>query len=107
MAADTPRALTKAQTITALAERTGLSKQDITTVLTELAGVASEQLQDGAAGNFTVPFLCKISVQRKPATPARTMPNPFKPGEEMEVAAKPARNVVKVKPIKALSDQVS
>ena len=64
------------------------------------------QLQDGAAGSFTIPDVCKITVQRKPATPAKTMANPFKPGEMMDVAAKPARNVVKVKPVKALSVKV-
>jgi len=33
-------------------------------------------------------------------------PNPFKPGEMMEVKAKPARNVVKAQPLKGLKDLV-
>ena len=33
-------------------------------------------------------------------------PNPFKPGEMMEVKAKPARNVVKVRALKPLKEMV-
>ena len=57
------------------------------------------------AGEFTIPGLCKIVVQHKPATKAKKgVPNPFKPGELMDVPAKPARNVVKVRPLKALKE---
>ena len=49
--------------------------------------------------------LCKIVVQNKPAQPAKFgVPNPFRPGETMDVAAKPARRVVKVRPLKGLKD---
>jgi hypothetical protein len=44
----------------------------------------------------------KVTVIRKPATKARMAPNPFKPGEMMQVKAKPARNVVKVRALKGL-----
>jgi nucleoid DNA-binding protein len=47
----------------------------------------------------------KIRVKRKPATKARRGTNPFT-GEEMMFKAKPARNVVKVTPLKALKDMV-
>jgi hypothetical protein len=33
-------------------------------------------------------------------------PNPFKPGEMMEVKPKPARKVVKVRPLRALKAMV-
>jgi hypothetical protein len=46
-------------------------------------------------------------VQDKPATEAATRPNPFKPGEMMDVKAKPARRVVKVRPLKNLKDMVA
>jgi hypothetical protein len=49
--------------------------------------------------------LVKIRVVHKPATPARKgVPNPFKPGELMDVPAKPARRQVKVQALKALKD---
>ena len=60
-----------------------------------------------AVGHFTIPGLMKVQVVRKPATKAKkNVPNPFKPGELMDVAAKPARNVVKVRPLKKLKDMV-
>ncbi len=49
----------------------------------------------------------KITVIKKPATKAGTRPNPFKPGEMMDVKAKPARNVVKVRPLKSLKEMVA
>jgi len=45
----------------------------------------------------------KIKVVRKPATKARKGINPFTKEEQM-FKAKPARNVVKVLPLKALKD---
>jgi nucleoid DNA-binding protein len=54
---------------------------------------------------FTIPGLCKIVVQRKPATKERQGINPFT-GEETTFKAKPARNVIKVRPLKNLKDMV-
>ena len=56
-------------------------------------------------GQFTVPGLCKITVLRKPATKERKGINPFT-NEETTFAAKPARNVVKIRPLKGLKDMV-
>ena len=47
----------------------------------------------------------KIKVQRKPATPERPGINPFTK-EETIFKARPARNVVKIVPLKALKDRV-
>jgi nucleoid DNA-binding protein len=47
----------------------------------------------------------KVKVVRKPATKARKGTNPFT-GEEMMFKAKPARNVVKVLPLKGLKEMV-
>jgi nucleoid DNA-binding protein len=47
----------------------------------------------------------KITVQRKPATPEREGINPFTK-EPTTFKAKPARNIVKVRPLKALKDMV-
>ena len=57
------------------------------------------------SGIFTIPGLCKIVVQRKPATKERQGINPFT-GEKTTFKAKPARNVVKVRPLKTLKDMV-
>jgi nucleoid DNA-binding protein len=62
-------------------------------------------LKKGGAGVFNVPGLMKVTVVRKPATPARKGTNPFT-GEPTVFKAKPARNVVKVRPLKALKEMV-
>ena len=91
-----------------IAESTGLSKKDVSAVFDALAEEIQANIgKKTGPGMFTIPGLCKIVVQRKPATKAKKgVPNPFKPGELMDVAAKPARNVVKIRPLKALKEMV-
>ena len=102
-----PKPPTKTEILTAIAEATDLSKKDIAAVFEALTGQIADAIGKKGPGAFTIPGLCKIVVQHKPAQPAKKgVPNPFKPGELMDVAAKPARNVVKVRPLKALKDMV-
>ena len=54
---------------------------------------------------FNVVGLLKLKVVRKPATKERPGTNPFT-GEATIFKAKPARNVVKALPLKALKDMV-
>ena len=104
--AQSGKPLTKTEIMNSLADGTGLSKKEVTAVLDELSGLIEKSLGKKGPGVFNLPGLLKIQVQRKPATKATTRPNPFKPGEMMQVAAKPARNVVKIRPLKALKDMV-
>lgn len=98
-------AMTKTQIMNELADNTGLSKKECQSVLDELGNLMERHVKKRAVGHFTVPGLMKVQVVRKPATKAKkNVPNPFKPGELMDVAAKPARNVVKVRPLKKLKD---
>jgi nucleoid DNA-binding protein len=96
-------AWTKSELMTHLADRTGLSKKDVATVMEELGIVMQRHLKKGAAGQFTIPGLVKCVVKRKPATKARKGTNPFT-GEAMTFKAKPARNVVKVRPLKRVKE---
>lgn len=96
----------KTQLLTEIAEKTELSKKQVTAVLEELADVIERHVKARAAGEFTLPGLLKIRVVRKPATRARKGINPFT-GEETTFKAKPARNVVKIKPLKKLKDMVA
>jgi len=51
--------------------------------------------------------LLKIKTVKKPSRPARKgVPNPFLPGELMDVAAKPASTKIKVLPLKGLKEFV-
>jgi len=98
-------AMTKTQIMTEIADNTGLTKKDVSNVLEELADVMERHVKKRAVGHFTLPGLMKVQVVRKPATKARKGINPFT-GEETVFKAKPARNVVKVRPLKKLKDMV-
>ncbi|HED38935.1 MAG TPA: DNA-binding protein [Chromatiales bacterium] len=89
-----------------LSEKTGLTKKEIASVFDELKVVIEGHIKKGSAQVFTLPGILKVKVNRKPATRARKGTNPFT-GEEMVFKAKPARNVVKVQPLKALKDMAS
>ena len=102
-AATTPR--TKSEILGILAETTGLSKKDVSGVFNSMADLVSKDIGKKGCGLFTVPGLLKIRRISKPATKARKGINPFT-GEEVMFKAKPARNVVKVRPLKALKDMV-
>ena len=104
----TAKAPTKTEVLNAISESTDLPKKDVAAVLEALTEQISQSVNKKGPGQFTIPGLCKIVVTDKPATKAKKgVPNPFKPGELMDVAAKPARRVVKVRPLKALKDMVS
>ncbi len=101
-------AYTKTQLYAHIAEDTGLGRKDIGKVFDSLSDVISGHIKARGAGEFKVPGLLKIKVNKKPATKARkNVPNPFRPGEFMDVSAKPARKVVKVLPLKALKDMAA
>ena len=96
---------TKTEIYTNIAESTGLSKKDVGAVFEALNDEIAKSLSDKGPGTFTMPGLCKIVVQKKEAVPAREGVNPFT-GETTMFKAKPARNVVKVRPLKKLKDMV-
>ena len=101
------KAPTKTAVLNCIAEKSGLNKKDVALVLDALAASIGEVISDGETP-YTIPGLCKVVPQIKPATEARFgVPNPFRPGETMDVAAKPERKVVKVRPLKGLKDMVS
>ncbi len=96
-------AMTKTEMLTEIATATELSKKQVQSVLDELSVVIERHVKKKAIGQFTLPGLVKIIVQNKPATKARKGINPFT-GEETVFKAKPARNIVKVRPLKKLKD---
>lgn len=101
------KAPTKTAVLNCIAEKSGLNKKDVALVLDALAASIGEVISDGETP-YTIPGLCKVVPQIKPATEARFgVPNPFRPGETMDVAAKPERKVVKVRPLKGLKDMVA
>ena len=89
--------MTKAQMLNALAEKTGLSKKEVDSFLTELADLAYSEVKK--EGEFVLPGFGKfVKVHRK----ARMGRNPAT-GEEIQI---PAKTVVKFRVAKAAKDAV-
>lgn len=108
MAAAIKEKYTKSQILTEIAENTGLSRKDVSHVLDELVVLIERHIKKRGCGEFTIPGLLKIVTKKKPAQKAKkNVPNPFRPGELMDVAAKPASVQVKVRPLKKLKDFAS
>ena len=97
--------MTKTEVLNEISTNTGLSKKEVSAVLDELGIVIERHIKKRAVGEFTLPGLLKIKTVKKPAQKAKKgVPNPFRPGETMDVAAKPASTKVKVLPLKKLKD---
>jgi nucleoid DNA-binding protein len=100
--------MTKSQIFAEIAEATELTKKDVAAVFEELTDLVDRHVKKRGAGQFTLPGLLKIKTVKRPARPAQKhVPNPFQPGEFMDVAAKPASIRVKVTPLKKLKDMAS
>ena len=95
---------TKSQILTEIADQAGLTRKNVGEVFELLSTMIKKDLKKGP-GVFTLPGLLKLKVVHKPATKARKGVNPFT-GEEMMFKAKPARNQVRARPLKALKDSV-
>ena len=88
-----------------IAEHVGINRRDVAGVFHVMGGLIKADLSKGGPGVFKVPGLLRIVVQRKPATKARMGINPFTKQDVM-FKAKPARNVVKVRPLRGLKEMV-
>ena len=104
-AASAKKPMTKSEILTSLSESSELSKKEVAGIFEDLATLIGKNLSKRGAGVFTIPGLMKVKVVRKPATKARPGINPFTK-EEVIFKAKPARNVVKILPLKGLKDMV-
>jgi DNA-binding protein HU-beta len=80
-----------------------LTRKDVKGVLESLAQVGYKELKK--TGTFLVPGFAKFVVIKKPATKARKGINPFTK-EPTIFKAKPARKVIKARPVKAAKDAV-
>ena len=98
---------TKTQIFDDIASATDLTRSEVAAVFTAMSDLMKKDLGSRGPGEFAVPGLMKILRVSKPRRPARkNVPNPFRPGELMDVAAKPASKAVKVRPLKALKEMV-
>jgi len=99
-----PNYLTKSQLVEKISEQhSEISKRDVKGIIETLATVGHKELKK--SGVFVVPGFAKFVVVKKPATKAREGTNPFT-GEKMMFKAKPARKIVRARPVKAIKDAV-
>src|SRR5919198_867274 len=89
-----------------IAEHVGIHRRDVAAVFHAMGFLIKADLSKSGSGVFKVPGLMRITVKRKPATKARMGVNPFTK-EQVMFKAKPARNVVKVRPLRQLKEMVS
>ena len=94
---------TKSEILTNIAQATELSRKQVSSVFEALSEQIKFAVGKKGPGVFAVPGLMKIIVIHKPATKARVGINPFTKLEQT-FKAKPARKVIKVRPLKALKD---
>ena len=97
------KAPSKSEVYSSISTSTGLSKKEVAAVFDALSAEIKKSLGRSGPKQFTIPGLCKVVVTHKPATKARKGINPFTK-EETVFKAKPARNVIKVRPLKNLKD---
>lgn len=95
----------KSDVFATIAQHAGIHRRDVAAVFHVLGSLIKTDLSKQGAGVFKVPGLMRITVTRKPATKARLGINPFTK-EEVMFKAKPARNVVRVRPLRGLKEMV-
>ncbi len=97
--------MTKTGILSEISTATGLSRKQVGEVMDELESIIERHVKKRGPGEFSLPGLLKIKTVKKPAQRARKgVPNPFKPGETMDVPAKPASVRVRVTPLKKLKE---
>ena len=95
--------MSKTEFVDAIANQSGLDRKQVNAVLEGLTGVIYQELK--AEHEVVIPGLVKLTTVRKEAVPAREGINPFTKEKTM-FKAKPARTVIKPRPLKALKDAI-
>jgi DNA-binding protein HU-beta len=81
-----------------------MTRKNVRDVIESLAEVGYKELKK--AGAFVVPGIAKFVVVKKPATKERKGINPFTK-EPTTFKAKPARKIIRARPVKAAKDAIS
>ena len=95
--------MSKSELIQKIADQHSLSKKDVKAVIESLATVGCKELKK--TGAFLLPGFAKFVVIKKPATKERSGINPFTK-EPTVFKARPARKIIRVRPVKAAKDAV-
>jgi nucleoid DNA-binding protein len=95
----------KSEVYTIISDLVGVTRRQVAGVFHVLGSVIKADLAKGGPGVTSVPGLARIRVQRKPATKERQGINPFTK-EPTVFKARPARNVVRLRPLRGLKEMV-
>jgi len=96
--------MSKSTLIQTIADQSGnLTRKDVKSMIESLASIGYKELKK--TGAFVLPGFAKFVVIKKPATKARKGINPFTK-EPTIFKAKPARKLIKARPVKAIKDSV-
>jgi DNA-binding protein HU-beta len=96
--------MTKTELIQSVTDKhPNLTKKDVKGVMETLAAVAYKELKK--TGTFLLPGFAKFVVIKKPATKERAGVNPFTK-EPTVFKARPARKIIRARPVKAAKDAV-
>jgi len=95
----------KGEVLGTIAEAVGISRKEVAGVFDTMGKMIAADLSRSGPGVFAVPGMMKVIAKRLPATKERKGINPFTK-EPTVFKAKPARTVVKVRPLKGLKAMV-
>ncbi len=104
MAKEATKPMTKSAMLAEIAETTSLTRKQVAAVFDALQNIIKKQMSKKGPGVLNVMRLVKVYRKDYPATQAGMKKNPFKPGEMMEVKAKPAHTKIKVRPLRDLKE---
>jgi DNA-binding protein HU-beta len=90
--------MSKSELISKIADQQSLSRKDVKGVIEAMAEVGYKEIRKNGA--FVVPGFVRFVVIEKPATPERQGINPFTK-EPTVFKARPARKIVRARPVKA------
>jgi DNA-binding protein HU-beta len=95
--------MSKSELVQKIAAQHSLSRKDVKGVIETLAEVGYKEMKKNGA--FVVPGFAKFVVIKKAATAERAGINPFTK-EPTVFKARPARKIVRARPVKAAKDAV-
>ncbi len=98
---------TRLEVLRIIAEETGLTAKQVREVFLAASHMAKCHMVKRGSGEFSVPEMgIKITRKVRPATKKRLGRNP-KTGEAVMIAARPKREVIKVRALKALKEALA
>jgi DNA-binding protein HU-beta len=100
------KAMSKSELIQKVVEQhpTEIARKDVKGVIETVVEIGHKELKK--TGAFVVPGFAKFVVIKKPATKTREGINPFTK-EPTIFKAKPARKIIRARPVKAVKDAVA